>query len=143
MAWPCFPFSPGSRDKTARSRRARRAQRLGRRGERVAARWLRRRGYRLHARNLQTPRGEIDLLAEEAGQIVLVEVKATRGPAGVPLARRYGRGQRARQRAAARWLARQRVFRNATFRHDLVMVTFDGWHSLVTIRRDILRSRRC
>ena len=121
----------------------RRARRLGRRGERRAARALRRRGYRILARNLHTPAGEVDILAEEGGQTVLVEVKTGTGPAAASdvlglLARRFGHRQRARQRAAARWLRRQGSFRGAFFRHDLVLVTFDGWRSVVTIRRNIL-----
>ena len=115
-----------------------RARQVGRRGERLAARHLRRRGYRIYARNLRTPRGEIDLLGEEGGQVVLVEVKARTRRTERPPAHPFRHAQRARQRAAARWLARQTGFKNASFRHDLVMVTFDGRRSLVTIRRDVL-----
>ncbi len=51
--------------------------RLGRRGERAAARFLRRAGYRVLARNLQTPGGEADLVCvrRATGEAVLVEVK--------------------------------------------------------------------
>ncbi|MEQ8845878.1 MAG: YraN family protein [Phycisphaerales bacterium] len=58
---------------------------LGPLGERVAARFLRRRGYRVLGRNLVTNFGEADLLCEHprAG-IVLVEVKARRFSANAP-----------------------------------------------------------
>lgn len=119
-----------------------RARRLGRRGERRAVRALRRSGYRILARNLRTPAGEVDILAEEGGQTVLVEVKTGTGPVAAPdaigrLAQRFRPRQRARQRAAARWLRRQGDFRGVFVRHDLVLVTFDGWRSVVTIRRNV------
>src|SRR5687768_1103798 len=50
---------------------------LGARGERIAARHLRRAGYRVLGCNLRTRLGEIDLLAEDPDgrEIVVVEVK--------------------------------------------------------------------
>lgn len=140
------PHLPGLTDLARRRRAAgRRARRLGRRGERVAARVLRRRGYRILARNVRTPAGEVDLLAEEGGQTVLVEVKSGRlasdpGGGGAAIASRFGYPQRRRQKAVVRWLRRQIHFRNTSFRHDLVVVTFDGWRSVVTIRRNVLDS---
>jgi len=53
--------------------------RLGRRGEEVAAQYLLRRGCRILARNYRCPLGELDLVAEEDGVIVFVEVKTRRG----------------------------------------------------------------
>jgi len=53
---------------------------LGRAGERRAARWLRRRGYRVLARNLHVGVGEADLVcrAPDKKTIVIVEVKTRR-----------------------------------------------------------------
>ena len=48
---------------------------FGDRGEREAARYLRRRGYRILARKLRTRFGELDLIARDGGTIVFVEVK--------------------------------------------------------------------
>ena len=52
---------------------------LGRRGERLAARWLKRSGYRILGSNLRNRFGEVDLLAEAPDHrtIVLVEVKSS------------------------------------------------------------------
>ena len=51
-------------------------QRIGGWGERVAAGFLERQGYRILARNVRTPHGEIDLVAQPAGGgLVFVEVK--------------------------------------------------------------------
>ncbi len=59
---------------------------LGRRGERFAARWLKRRGFRILHRNLTVGRDEADLVAVDPdGQtLVIVEVKTRRGDAPGP-----------------------------------------------------------
>ena len=54
---------------------------LGRFAENVAAAYLERRGYRIVGRNVRPGSGEIDILAIEGGQTVLVEVRARRGEA--------------------------------------------------------------
>ena len=57
---------------------------LGHWGENLAARELRRRGYELLDRNVRVARGEIDLVARDAGTLVFVEVKTRRsGPFGL------------------------------------------------------------
>ena len=48
---------------------------LGQHGERIAARYLRLRLYRVLARNYRTPFGEIDLVCRRSGVLVFVEVK--------------------------------------------------------------------
>ena len=48
---------------------------LGRMGENLAEKELRRRGYRIRERNFRCSLGEIDIVAEEDGEIVIVEVK--------------------------------------------------------------------
>jgi putative endonuclease len=47
----------------------------GRRGEALAAWYLRLRGWRIVARRVKTPRGEIDLVARRGRMIAFVEVK--------------------------------------------------------------------
>jgi len=54
----------------------RRADARGRRAETIAAWWLRLKGYSILDRRVQTPLGEIDLIAVRAGTLVFVEVKA-------------------------------------------------------------------
>lgn len=55
-------------------------QALGARGERVAARHLRRQGYRILGRNLRSRLGEIDIVARDPRDkaVVIVEVKTGR-----------------------------------------------------------------
>jgi putative endonuclease len=70
-------------------------------GEEKAARFLRRKGYKILTRNYRTRLGEIDIIAQKGGAVVFVEVK-TRGRTdyGTP-AEAVGARKRARLAAAA------------------------------------------
>lgn len=50
-------------------------QKIGRRGERLAARYLRRAGYRVIAKNRHYGKNELDLIVKDKQNIVFVEVK--------------------------------------------------------------------
>jgi len=52
---------------------------VGREGEGAAAAFLVSRGYRILERNVRFRIGEIDLVAEESGYLVFVEVKTRKG----------------------------------------------------------------
>lgn len=47
-------------------------------GEDAAVEYLKKKGYRIIARNFRFGRGEIDIVAEDGGVLVFVEVKARR-----------------------------------------------------------------
>ena len=79
----------------------------GREGEEAAVAWLTRRGYRVVERNARTGAGEIDLVAEEAGTLCFVEIKARSGSShGGALAAVGPAKQRRLVRAAQAWLLR-------------------------------------
>lgn len=56
--------------------RRRRAESWGRRAEDIAAWWLRLKGYRVLAKRVRTPFGEVDLVIRRGRTLVFVEVKA-------------------------------------------------------------------
>ena len=51
-------------------------QEIGQWGEGVAAEYLEKRGHKVVARNVRTPYGEIDIVTENDGLTIFVEVKA-------------------------------------------------------------------
>jgi putative endonuclease len=53
-----------------------RRQQFGEAGEALAARLLKKRGYKILETNYRNPLGEIDLIARDGGTLVFVEVKA-------------------------------------------------------------------
>jgi putative endonuclease len=54
----------------------RKAERGGRRAERLAAWWLRLKGWRILAVRARTPVGEVDLIARRGRTLAFIEVKA-------------------------------------------------------------------
>jgi putative endonuclease len=105
----------------------------GRRAESLAAAWLERSGFRIVARNWRRPEGELDLVADDGGTCVFVEVRSRTGDAsGDPLETVTAR-KRARVIRAARLYLDSGAPPAAAYRFDVVGVTFspDGGEPLV------------
>ncbi len=98
----------------------------GHSAEWVAAVWLLLHGYRLIARRVKTPMGEIDLIAVRGGRIAFVEVKARRSRDEGEAALRPMQGRRMRL-AADYWLARRPHYRQHTRGFDAVLVLEGRW----------------
>jgi putative endonuclease len=100
----------------------RRGGSLGERGERLAARYLRRQGMTIVARQVRLGGGELDLVAVEGETIVFVEVKTRRSDhAGHPLEAITTEKQRRLTRAALAYLRRHGLLEYSA-RFDLVAV---------------------
>lgn len=63
-----------------------RAERHGRSSETLAAWYLRLKGWRILARRVKTPRGEVDIVARRGRTVAFVEVKWRRSAAELGLA---------------------------------------------------------
>lgn len=95
---------------------------FGQVGEAWAERFLRAKGYRILARNLRTSLGELDLVAEDAGVLVFVEVKARTTEAfGGALSAVDRRKQAKLVKLASQYLAR-RHWSDKPCRFDVVLV---------------------
>ena len=101
----------------------RQAERYGRLAEAACAWHLRLRGYRLLARRLRTPAGEIDILARRGRVVAVVEVKA-RGDL-TQAAEALGPRQRQRLARAAAFLAARPDCAGCDLRFDLML--FRRW----------------
>ena len=95
---------------------------FGHAGEAWAEQFLRAKGYRILERNLRTSLGELDLVAEHAGVLVFVEVKArTSNAFGGALLAVDRRKQAQLVRLASQYLA-QRHWSDKPCRFDVVLV---------------------
>lgn len=62
------------------------AEAAGRRGERLAAWWLRLKGWSILDRRVRTPAGEVDLIARRGSLVAFVEVKTRKTAAELDFA---------------------------------------------------------
>lgn len=94
-----------------------RSERSGRQAERLAALYLRLRGFRILASRYKTKAGEIDLIAARGDLIVMAEVKfrATIGAAHDSLS---ASSERRIRSAADLYIARHRFAQNKAVRFD-------------------------
>jgi len=106
----------------------------GRRAEDLAAAELERHGLRIIARNWRRPEGELDLVADDNGLCVFVEVRSRTGvEQGDPLESITPR-KRARVIRAARMFLDSETVPATGYRFDVVGVTFfdDGREPVLT-----------
>lgn len=114
---------------------------VGLRGERIAARFLKRAGYRIVQRNVRVAIGEVDLvcLAPDRATVVLVEVK-TRTPSRDGSAPLYApeasvtSDKRRKLAAIARWLAKANSWQGRPIRIDTVAVEWSSEASKPIVR---------
>ena len=101
-------------------------QTLGRLGEAIAARWLRRRGWRVISERFRSGRRDVDLIVERDGTVAFVEVKTRRGTVfGDPIEAVSWRKRRELIRSAKVWVDRFGP-PEAAYRFDVVGVVVLG-----------------
>ena len=101
------------------------AERRGRRGERIAAWWLRLKGWRILARRVRTPVGEVDIVARRLGVTAFIEVK-TRATAA-ELGWAIDRNRLRRVAAAAAMLAPRYAPPGGAIRIDVILIAPGRW----------------
>lgn len=103
-----------------------RAQRFGRRAEWLAALYMRCKGFRVVARDLRLPGGEIDLVLRRGRLLVLLEIKARAG--GDLLEEAIGERQWRRIAAAAeQFCARRPGYAELDRRFDALFLARGRW----------------
>lgn len=97
------------------------AQQSGQRGERLAAWWLRLKGYRILERRLRFPVGEIDLVVLRGATLAFVEVKHRADLAAAAEAIRPQQRRRI-ERAAEHYLALNPSRQTLALRFDALLL---------------------
>ncbi len=112
------------------------SQRFGKQAEELAARHLKRRGYKIIARNYRTRVGEIDIIAREGRSLVFIEVKGRQST-------RYGSAKAAvtarKQQQVARvalWYLKETDQMGVHARFDVVAVTRKDGDAIIEIVRN-------
>lgn len=121
---------PRPEDKRPDRRRA-----TGREAEEAAACHLRARGFDIVERNWRCRAGEIDLIANDNGALVFVEVRSRRNPS------RFGTAveavtprKQAQVRSVAQYYLAMKKIAARPIRFDVVAVTFDGQGAVSELR---------
>ena len=97
---------------------------LGDRGEDAAAKFLKRHGYHILARSLDSPLGEVDIVAVDGRTVVFVEVKTRRShDAGRPEDAIDSRKEQRMTQAALGYLKSNRLL-DYSSRFDVIAITW-------------------
>jgi putative endonuclease len=96
---------------------------IGELGEQLATRYLRKRGYRILARNYSTDSGEADIVAYDHGIIAFVEVKTrTSAEFGPPEDAITSHKMSQMSRVARQYASHFRLY-DTSWRYDCVLIT--------------------
>jgi putative endonuclease len=101
-------------------------QAFGELGERIAERWLARRGWRVVHRRYRFGHRDIDLVVERDGVVAFVEVKARSGDRfGDPIEAVNWRKRMELERSALSWISRHGRT-DESYRFDVVGILLEG-----------------
>jgi putative endonuclease len=102
------------------ARDRRQAEKQGRDGERRAAWWLWLKGWKILARRVRTPAGEVDLVVRRGNLVAFVEVKSRKTDAGLDFA--IDEYRLARVAAAAEFLMPRFAGPGDDIRVDVILI---------------------
>jgi putative endonuclease len=98
---------------------------LGIEGEELAVQFLKKKGYKIVSRNFKSPVGEMDIIAEDGGTLVFVEVKTrTDDSFGHPFEAVTPRKRDKLRKVALSYLKRSR--QEVPSRFDVLSIETDG-----------------
>lgn len=112
----------------------------GRRGEDIAVEYLIAAGYRIIERNFRCKLGEIDIIADQGGELVFVEVRSRQSDATFDPAYSVNRRKQQKIVKAAQVYLSRRYSRMPAARFDVVLVDV-GREPAVEIIRDAFGER--
>lgn len=121
------PRGRGAGGETARGR-------LGASGERLAARVLEERGYRVVERNWRCPYGELDVIAEDGPELVFIEVKTRRGTRMGSPEEAITPAKRRHLLAAAQTYLAERGEEQRPYRFDVVAIELGAGGKIASVR---------
>ena len=108
----------------------------GKAGEDLAASLLEKQGYKILQRNYRFDRGEIDLVAQESGELVFVEVKTRHSDRfGSPEEAVTPAKEEQLKKVAEGYLLEHKLDRQAC-RFDIVSITYRGSTPQISIMRN-------
>ncbi len=109
-------------------------QRIGKLGEKIAEKFLVSRGFTIRNRNFSTPFGEIDLVAEQNGRVVFLEVKTrTSERFGPPLSAITQKKQKHIRRNCLYYLKKYRLLEKP-YRVDTIGIKLDTHGKLQVLK---------
>ena len=97
---------------------------VGAKGEKLAAKFLKRKGYRIIHRNYKCKLGEIDIVAEQDRTIVFVEVKTRRTQEFGPPQYAITAAKKGQISRVAMFYIRDRKLVDQSCRFDVIGITF-------------------
>jgi putative endonuclease len=116
---------------------------LGPRGEDLAARHLKRAGYRIVERNVRAGRHEIDIVARQGDTVVFVEVRTRASAAPVPPEDTINPEKRRRLVSAARHYMMRHPEPETYYRFDIIAILMpDRGKPVVTWLQDAFQGKR-
>ncbi len=99
-------------------------KKLGMQGEKLAAKFLKRRGYKITQRNYKCKLGEIDIVAQQDKTVVFVEVKTRRTKEFGPPQYAITAAKKKQISKAALSYIREKNFTEQSCRFDVIAITF-------------------